>query len=192
MSSKPTPGPWNAKVDDLVPDRGAIYVEGPLGWDKQSICDCRFSDDVETDEANAALIAEAGTVFHETGLTPQELRAIAKAYENLAIANGKRAREEHDRAETAEKQRDELLTALKAIVAIEAVPFDFPADWDAQIAGCSECQRYKDHPIQKGICDNHRKPLYARKRHEDDQQATLIYRAKDAARAAIASVEAAS
>lgn len=83
-----TPGPWNAKTDDLVPERGAVYVGGALGWDEQSICDCSYSGDVETDEANASLIAEAGTVFHETGLTPQQLR----------------------------KQWDELLAALKAIV----------------------------------------------------------------------------
>jgi hypothetical protein len=82
-----TPGPWDAKTDDLVPERGAVYVEGALGWDEQSICDCSYSGDVETDEANASLIAEAGTVFHETGLTPQQLR----------------------------EQRDELLAALKCI-----------------------------------------------------------------------------
>lgn len=178
MSSKPTPtpGPCVVLAPSLPKQSVAAWIctvggnygdpavfSTALGPDGQYI----FGDKL----ADANLIAEAFTVHHETGLTPQQLR---------------------ERMERAEKQRDELLTALKAIVAIEAVPFDFPADWDAQIAGCSECQRYKDHPIQKGICDNHRKPLYARKRHEDDQQATLIYRAKDAARAAIASVEAAS
>lgn len=59
FEAKFTPGPWHAKVDDLVPERGAVYVEGPLGWDKQSICDARYSDDVETDEANARLISAA-------------------------------------------------------------------------------------------------------------------------------------
>lgn len=165
MSSKPTPGPL------CQHKRNPRSVITPYkGQDSAR----RFTPDIIarfTNEADAALFVETARVRWETNLTPQQLR---------------------ERMERAEKQRDELLTALKAIVAIEAVPFDFPADWDAQIAGCSECQRYKDHPIQKGICDNHRKPLYARKRHEDDQQATLIYRAKDAARAAIASVEAAS
>ena len=55
-----TPGPWKAKADDLVPERGAVYVEGPLGWDEQSICEThRFADDVETNEANARLCAAA-------------------------------------------------------------------------------------------------------------------------------------
>jgi hypothetical protein len=56
--TKHTPGPWKAEIDEQVPERGAVYVEGPQGWLNQAVADCGFND-VETDEANARLIAAA-------------------------------------------------------------------------------------------------------------------------------------
>ncbi len=80
----------------------------------------------------------------------------------------------------------------KAIVALEAIrdrepaPFEMPADWNEQIAGCSECQGWaKDHPIQRGICDTHRGPLWARERHDKAETAALGYRAISIAREAL-------
>ena len=79
-----------------------------------------------------------------------------------------------------------MFDALERITKLECEPFAFPTDWHDKISACSECQRYKDHPIQQGICDEHRKPIYARARHEDHQQRTLIYRAQDIAKETIA------
>ena len=76
--------------------------------------------------------------------------------------------------------------ALEKIESMQPVAFSFPADWSAQIAGCSECQRYKKHPIQQGICDTHRKPLYERERHEQHERETMRFRMKDVAREALA------
>lgn len=84
----------------------------------------------------------------------------------------------------------ELVEALKQITDLTERPADlFPADWKEQIAACPECQRYKDHPIQRGICDTHRKPIYANEAHNAHETRILGYRAKDIARAAIAKAE---
>jgi len=80
-----TAGPW-----EYVPgtEHHGPYVTGPWGGD---ICDCYtmsnpmaasvrnggtsfpINHQGERAEANARLIAEAGTVAHETGLTPRQL-----------------------------------------------------------------------------------------------------------------------
>ena len=82
--------------------------------------------------------------------------------------------------------RDELVARLTEIANLDVRPFDgFPDDWQEQIKGCSECLRYKDHPIQQGICDEHRKPLYARDHHDSHEQSILGYRAQTVARNAL-------
>lgn len=72
---KPTPGPWEAKPT------------GPWdGWDGWSVedadgsvvCDAHGSQFDGRREANARLIAEAGTVFHNTGLSPVQLVEMVK------------------------------------------------------------------------------------------------------------------
>lgn len=88
---------------------------------------------------------------------------------------------------------DAIQTAIKALEEIASLserPYDkFPADWRDQIAACPECKRYADHPIQRGICDEHRKPLYAREDHDRHETAVLGYRAKSIARDALASLD---
>lgn len=85
---KPTPGPWtvageNAAEPDVM--SGEYFVATCLGFADQ-------------DQAlvNARLIAEAGTVFHNTGLSPVQLV----------------------------EQRDELLAALRKMVAVHEYPAD--------------------------------------------------------------------
>lgn len=72
--SKPTPGP--AKTDP------EYLHETVLGGDGKMIADCsifaRRKNENEVNRANAALIAEAFNVHHETGLTPQQLREMVK------------------------------------------------------------------------------------------------------------------
>lgn len=76
-------------------------------------------------------------------------------------------------------------TALYAITKLEPTSFVFPADWQQQIDNCPDCRRYKGHPIQQGICNVHRQPIWSRERHDNHEQRALIYRAKEIARAAL-------
>jgi hypothetical protein len=70
--------------------------------------------------------------------------------------------------------------ALESIRAFEDAPFDgFPADWHEQIKRCAECQRFKDHPIQGGICDEHRRPLHERDRWEARLPARFMGHVRD-------------
>lgn len=65
---KPTPGPWLVDSETLVAGDFDHFAGGLL------IADCgrpRKSD--RENAANAALIAQAGTVYGETGKTPRQL-----------------------------------------------------------------------------------------------------------------------
>jgi hypothetical protein len=91
-----------------------------------------------------------------------------------------------DRIETLEAEITRLQRALEAIVALEERPFEgMPADWSEQIDGCEDCQRYAGHPIQQGICDTHRRPLWDREAHQSHEEKALGSRAKIIARAAL-------
>lgn len=80
----------------------------------------------------------------------------------------------------------ELVAALDEIANIKERKKDcYPPDWRKQIAACPECQRYKGHPIQQGICDEHRKPIYAQEDHDRHETKILGYRSMDIARAAL-------
>lgn len=75
---KPTPGEW--VVSSMTPCRvdtlnGAISVS----WSSNHDCGAREREA----EANARLIAEAGTVHHETGLTPRQLVERVKELERV-------------------------------------------------------------------------------------------------------------
>lgn len=95
---KPTPGPW------VVNHAGSasagkpfhiteFYVYSPGVQDDTAICsDVIDPVTQEPSEVNARLIAEAGTVFHNTGLSPVQLV----------------------------EQRDELMAACKKLVEWEA------------------------------------------------------------------------
>jgi hypothetical protein len=87
--SKRTPGPWKAEIDEQVPERGAVYVEGPQGWLNQAVADCGFND-VETDEANARLIAAAPELLAALqmvmSLYGDGFAADAQAYARAALA----------------------------------------------------------------------------------------------------------
>ena len=61
LVSKITPGPWKAVPWHIM--EGNPAVQAPDG---HLICETSCNDDAE-------LIAEAGTVAHETGLSPREL-----------------------------------------------------------------------------------------------------------------------
>lgn len=70
----------------------------------------------------------------------------------------------------------EALTAIRDIKPRPSPPLT--QEWGDAIEACPECQRYKDHPIQQGICNEHRQPLWDRERHDADEIRVLGYRAK--------------
>lgn len=91
---KPTPGPWATHREGF----STIYIQASIGggW-VQEIAACGPTNDGSAQqEANARLIAEAGTVFHNTGLSPVQLV----------------------------EQRDELMAALRKMVAVHEYPAD--------------------------------------------------------------------
>lgn len=86
-----------------------------------------------------------------------------------------------------EKENARLRGALEEIKNLEPrTENKYPTDWRQQIAECPECQRYKNHPIQLGICGEHRRPIYAQERHDEHEIRVLGYRAKDIARDTLA------
>lgn len=64
---KHTPGPWEA---ELKLNMGRLMVHG---HDNNAVCKMADARSNNQNIANARLIAEAGTVAHETGLTPRQL-----------------------------------------------------------------------------------------------------------------------
>jgi hypothetical protein len=84
---KPTPGHWI--LDDADPDDAYRYV---VHGDGDTFgCICRISTNGNANpEDDARLIAEAGTVHHETGLTPRQLvervKELEEALQGLASA----------------------------------------------------------------------------------------------------------
>lgn len=78
--AKPTPGVWKwdsdpVKGDPLGRVRFRVVTIG------KTITQCYYSSSDENAEADARLIADAGTVFHTTGLTPRQLVERVKELE---------------------------------------------------------------------------------------------------------------
>lgn len=98
---KPTPGPWY--VSEKAPQHRNLSVRYKTG-DRDypmvaiAVVNGRYGDKhpFGTSLDNARLIVEAGTVFHNTGLSPVQLV----------------------------EQRDELLAALRKMVAVHEYPAD--------------------------------------------------------------------
>lgn len=89
---------------------------------------------------------------------------------------------------SAAAEREGVVKALEQIRDLKPTPFNFPADWHEQIDACPECARYKAHPIQQGICDKHRRPLWEREKHENNEEKAVGYRAIGIAREALAAL----
>lgn len=87
-------------------------------------------------------------------------------------------------AEAAEANARRLSEALTEIRDLEPKPFEGGLDW-AEIGSCKECQDYKDHPLMRGICNTHRRPLFDRETHDSREEKRLGWRAKSMARAAL-------
>lgn len=66
---KQTQGKWNV----LPATTDHWYIESDINMGGILICDLLTDNTTEEAEANAELIAEAGTVANETGFTPRQL-----------------------------------------------------------------------------------------------------------------------
>lgn len=80
--AKPTPGPWLTHREGF----STIYIQASIGggW-VQEIAACGPTNEGGAQqEANARLIADAGTVFNTTGLTPSQLVERVKELEEAA------------------------------------------------------------------------------------------------------------
>lgn len=82
--AKPTPGPWEAiEKQDADQSEGSHFIRcsiGALGYwrgHKRDHEDCNWI----LNGPDARLIADAGTVFHTTGLTPSQLVERVKELE---------------------------------------------------------------------------------------------------------------
>lgn len=100
-------------------------------------------------------------------------------------ALGERAASAERERDDARAQRDRLAAALRAIRDLQPVPFELPRDWAQQVADCAQCQSYARHPVQRGICNEHRRPLWERDRHDAAARSALGSRAALLAAAAL-------
>lgn len=164
----------------------------------ESLCTERNALERERDELREKKLDEAmqqvlnatdeqiAATLRIEGHDPKDVATIARQATELAILqHDKEAAELALRSRSEEAER--LRVALRQITELQPEPFAFPADWCEQVEACAECKRYRDHPIQQGICDTHRMPLYQRAAHDEDEKVRLGYRAKRVAIDALSS-----
>ena len=113
--TKHTPGPWKICYDGQIDGPNGELVCS-LSWESFK----EFNDSAEN-KANATLIAEAGTVAHETGLTPRQLadqwKKSSESLRNLAASA-------FDEIALTPRQRVYLLEVLEHIRGIALVLID--------------------------------------------------------------------
>ena len=106
---KPTPGPWKVsftRFSHIESSHGAV------------VAICQKLNSLVTLQDNARLIAEAGTVHHETGLTPRQLvERVKELEEALRLADYLLAWANMDRAIVESKARAALSKSLPNTVA---------------------------------------------------------------------------
>lgn len=133
--------------------------------------------------------ADAGTLPALAGA----LITLIEHFERVDMSHGDRAAidratkayADYQRVQKGQPNRLTLMEgALQQIADLEPRPSVSAIDWQA-VDCCEDCQRYKDHPIQRGICDTHRRPIWDREKHQDHEEMALGYRAKGIARDAL-------
>ena len=98
---KPTPGPW------VMTEGKCIYINARVDGKRRFILQrstgegCGINVEAEQVRADCRLIAEAGTVHHETGLTPRQLVERVKALEAAAklVLDWYEAENDHSKAD---------------------------------------------------------------------------------------------
>ena len=167
-----TKGPWIAQEESG--QKTAHGIASNIGvWSQQ-----RWDDAYEANPDDMGEAEDAAWILGIWGEIGDEDRANARRIARVPDMEAALI------AQDAELKR--LREALAEIAEIkERKKSCYPPDWQDQINTCPECQRYKDRPIQRGICDDHRRPIYAQKDHDMHETRILGYRAQSIARAAL-------
>ena len=108
--SKPTRGPWT--IFDNPSGNYGLEIRALVKVKARKVV-CRLGGPDR--EANARLIAEAGTVYHETGLTPQQLRADLNATKNVLAATREHVCRLEVQRDELNKQKADLLAEMESI-----------------------------------------------------------------------------
>lgn len=125
-ASKPTPGPWlRDRESGFDCDVRAANGRKIASVNVQSMAKTKqqFDGRKAENEANACLIAEAGTVHHETGLTPRQL---VEQRDALAEALGLLLHEVDDSAIAGAKDYGWPVATAKARAALALVKGSAP------------------------------------------------------------------
>ena len=109
---KPTRGPWEL-WGDANPSQ---VISSPAGFVAQTLG--------SNDEANARLIAEAGTVHHETGLTPRQLVERVKELEGALIRAKEAINSMKVEAETAAQGDEQMMLEACETISNEGLDAD--------------------------------------------------------------------
>lgn len=118
--AKPTPGPWLTRREGF----STIYIQASIGggW-VQEIAACGPTNEGGAQqEANASLIADAGTVFHTTGLTPSQLVERVKELRQTLSTIDERLRQCFDDPITAREAYDSFYQKIVAAALSKARP----------------------------------------------------------------------
>ena len=118
---KPTPGPWTWDSDPIKGDPlGRVrYRVVTIG---KTITQCYYSSDDEHAKDDTRLIADAGTVFHETQCTPRQLVERVEELEEALHCLDRRLRECLDIPVTAGEAYDSFYRDMVAAALSTALP----------------------------------------------------------------------
>lgn len=167
------------RADEFIPAGFARTLENELTASQAELARVKEERDAMRKLWGEVSHAAVGTAKE----CPDSENRVICAIHNAVASAQKWIAAQHTLAEN-----EALRRALKTIVECEPKPIDdpFPADWEEQIKACSECQGWaKNHPIQNGICDLHRKPIWERERREKAARSFLPHDMRDIARAAL-------
>lgn len=112
-----TPGPWETDGLNIF----GKSIDKPRQEHIAVVTGLSNFDTVMPRQANARLIAEAGTVSHETGLTPRQLADKLESYKKIGVASSEVTQKLLNEIATLKSQRNELLGNLRNLtLAIES------------------------------------------------------------------------
>ena len=203
-----TPGPWRVAAFD-VEELHTIWSAKDAPIPSILIARTCFAP---ASEANAALIARAPAMASELALladpnsvhlnmlrggiakpTPAQIGHLYRGEGAVSVvAEVRRQNAEAfagDEIATLNARVAELEAGLVSIRDMEDRPYEGPHFDRAAVDACPECQRYAGHPIQNGICDEHRRPFYAREKHDAFENEARGYRASSIARSLLSKLE---
>lgn len=119
--AKPTPGPWVIHPTALHPAVRSVGT-GEIG--PRRICTVGSMNGNPVDKANARLIADAGTVFNTTGLTPSQLVERVKEMEEALTSAQQAINSMKVEAETAAQGDEQMMLEACETISNEGLQAD--------------------------------------------------------------------